>query len=90
MGTGIVNDGEYDCHYRPLYVIAHEIRANWRNPSAAALVYLNAMVTLKSVKDMYGMDTGETIVRYFLCNASMWRGETACRVKTELRRMVGE
>jgi hypothetical protein len=35
------------------------------------------------------MDTGKSIVLYFLSNAGTWRGETAKRVKAELKKMVG-
>jgi len=34
------------------------------------------------------MDSGDSIVRYFLSNASTWRGETARRVKKELNAML--
>jgi hypothetical protein len=46
------------------------------------------MQTLNSVNDNYGMDSGRSIVNYFLANAGTWRGETARRVKAELKAMV--
>lgn len=69
---------------RPLYLIAAEIRHDWKNVYFGAVPYLDAMATMKSIKDNYGMDPGYEIVMYFLSNATTWRGETARRVKKEL------
>lgn len=74
---------------RSLSTIAAEIRADWKNVYFGAVPYLNAMRSLDKVTDNYGADDGESIVRYFLSNASSWRGETAKRVKAELKKMVG-
>ena len=75
---------------RPLYDIAREIYDDWgRNVNYAAKPYLEAMSTLDSVNDNYYMDSGKSIVLYFLSNASTWRGETAKRIKIELKKMVG-
>lgn len=74
---------------RPLYIIAAEIKASWAKPYFGAVPYLNAMRYLNDVTDMYGMDSGDSIVRYFLSNASTWRGEDARRIKAELRKMIG-
>lgn len=43
------------------------------------------MATLHSINDNYYDDTAHTIVIYFLSNATTWRGETARRVKAELK-----
>jgi hypothetical protein len=37
---------------------------------------------------MYGLDSGDMIVRYFLANASTFRGESARRIKKELNSML--
>lgn len=74
---------------RPLYEIASEIRSDWKKVNFGAVPYLEAMETLDSIEDDYIMDSGKSVVIYFLCNASTWRGETAKRVKTELKKMVG-
>jgi hypothetical protein len=76
---------------RPLSVIAREIIADW--PKAAdenhpAGAYAVPMLSLNSPYDTYGADSAASIVRYFLANASGWRGETARRVKAELNSMV--
>jgi hypothetical protein len=46
------------------------------------------MSSLNQVGDNYGMDTGDSIVRYFLSNAATWRGEVAKRVKNELKKII--
>ena len=74
---------------RPLHAVARDIRNDWTNPYFGAVPYLQAMSLLDSIDDMYGFDTAESIVRYFLSNASTWRGETAKRIKKELKAMVG-
>jgi len=73
---------------RPLNVIAAEIRQDWKNLSPYAKPYLDAMSTLKSVHDNYLLDSGKSIVLYFLANASGWRGETAKRIKGELNQLI--
>ena len=72
---------------RPLYEIAAEIRRDWKKVYFGAVPYLDAMQTLNSINDNYIMDSGKSIVLYFLCNASTWRGDTARRVKAELKAM---
>tara|TARA_B100000900_G_scaffold411327_1_gene430797 strand:- start:266 stop:412 length:147 start_codon:yes stop_codon:yes gene_type:complete len=46
------------------------------------------MSRMRSIKDDYGMDSGEEIVLRFLCNATTWRGADARRVKAELKEMI--
>ncbi len=72
---------------RPLFEIAREIRKDWKNVSPYAAPYLSAMSYLNSVDDNYIMESGRSIVCYFLANAGSWRGETAKRIKTELKAM---
>jgi hypothetical protein len=73
---------------RPLYEIAKEIKADWKNPYFGAVPYMNAMQDLNTVQDNYILDSGKSIVLYFLANAQTWRGEVARRVKKELNGMV--
>ncbi len=73
---------------RPIFEIAAEIRADWKNVYFGAVPYLAAMGSLNSVRDNYGADSAESIVIYFLGNANSWRGETARRVKAELKALV--
>ena len=73
---------------RPLFEIAREIRKVWKNVYYCAAPYLQAMSYLNSVDDKYILDSGRSIVSYFLANAGSWRGETAKRIKAELKAMV--
>jgi hypothetical protein len=73
---------------RPIYEIAKEIRSDWKNVYFGAVPYLEAMLQLDKVEDSYGYDSASSIVLYFLGNASSWRGETAKRVKAELKSMI--
>ena len=73
---------------RSLSDIASEIRRDWKKVNYAAEPYLDAMSTLNSIKDNYFMDSGDMIVRYFLANATTWRGDTAKRIKAELKAML--
>jgi len=70
---------------RPLYTIADEIRKDWKNIYFGAQPYLDAMSTLDSINDRYLLESGESIVLYFLANAATWKGETARRIKAELK-----
>jgi hypothetical protein len=73
---------------RALKEIAAEVRTDWAKPYFGAVPYLDAMSTLDRISDDYGLDGAEEIVLYFLSNASTWRGETARRIKAELKAMV--
>jgi hypothetical protein len=73
---------------RSIAAIAREISASWPNPYFGAAPYLGAMRSLDSIGDAYGADDGRIIVLYFLSNASTWRGETAKRIKAELKAML--
>lgn len=72
---------------RPLYEIATEISDDWKKVNYAAIPYLEAMQSLDSIEDKYIMDSGRSIVAYFLCNASSWRGTKAKEIKAELKQM---
>jgi len=74
---------------RSLSVIASEIRKDWKNVNYAAKPYLDAMSSLDTIDDNYYADSGKSIVSYFLCNASSYRGENAKRIKKELKKMAG-
>lgn len=72
---------------RPIYEIAKEIRNDWQNVYFGAKPYLAAMMSLNTINDNYGFDSAKMIVLYFLSNASTWKGETAKRIKKELKAM---
>ena len=73
---------------RPIYEIARDIRTNWPKVNYAAAPYLAAMRDLNVITDKYVYDTGASVVRYFLANASSWRGPEAKRIKAELKAML--
>lgn len=73
---------------RPLYQIASEIRRDWSKVNYAAKPYLEAMGGLSSAEDSCGWDSGKEIILRFLCNAGTWRGDTAKRIKAELKSLA--
>ena len=73
---------------RSLSQIASEITKDWKPVNYAAKPYLDAMQTLDTMKDSYGMDSARSIVAYFLSNSSTWRGEVAKAIKKELNAML--
>jgi hypothetical protein len=79
---------------RPLYQIADEIKNDWNSHQGrwggnyAAVPYLEAMGALVEITDTYICESGESIVRYFLSNAKGWRGDTARRIKAELKALL--
>ncbi len=73
---------------RPLHEIAREIRKDWKKPYFGAVPYIDAMASLNKVSDNFYLDSGESIVQYFLANAAQWRGEVARRVKVELKELL--
>ncbi len=73
---------------RTLREIASDIYDNWENVNYAAEPYLDAMSDLESVNDYYIHDSGKSVVRYFLANASSWKGDAARQIKKELKGML--
>ena len=73
---------------RPISEIALEISNAWKKPYFGAVPYLEAMRSLSSIDDKYGYDSADSIVLYFLSNASSWRGDAARRIKAELKAML--
>lgn len=74
--------------HRPLYIIAQDIRNNWAKPHFAAFPYIYAMRSLNQITEDYGLDSGRSVVAYFLANAQTWRGEEARRIKAELKAIL--
>ncbi len=79
-----------DAQTRPLYEIAREIREDAKGRAFwwKAEPYVSAMSNLDKITDDYGYDSADGIVRYALSNLTGWRGETAKRVKAELKAML--
>ena len=86
---------------RPLNKIAAEILTLWSSvildpkksrPGYAiyAMPYVQAMLSLSTINDQYGLDSGESVVRYLLSNLAQWRGPDAARIKHELNQHLKE
>lgn len=74
---------------RALHTISQEIIKDWgMKMSPHAKPYVNAMRYLVSIEGQYGADSAQSVVLYFLSNASAWRGDVAKRVKEELKQML--
>lgn len=73
---------------RSLRAIAADIEDNWPKVNFGARPYLDAMHQLDSINDAYGWDSADSIVRYFLGNASTFRGEKARAIKAELKALI--
>ena len=68
--------------------IASIIYTDWKNVNYGAKPYLEAMSSMQNVSDMYGQDSGTSIVAYLLSNATSYKGETAKAIKKELQRRI--
>ena len=77
---------------RPVSSVAREIKSDpayQKMPSKIyAEAYVQPMLSLNDIEDNYGVDTGVSIVSYALSNLSSYRGDTARRVKSELKAML--
>jgi hypothetical protein len=73
---------------RPISTIARDISRDWIKPNYAAVPYLEAMQSLNLITDKYYYDPGDMVVRYFLSNASSWKGDKAREIKAELKAML--
>ena len=71
-----------DYRFHSLPEIVNVIRADWKKVNFAAVPYLQAMGMLNTIQNNYGLDSGVSIVLYFLSNATSWKGEigrASCR-----------
>jgi hypothetical protein len=72
--------------------IAREIGRNWGTSKSriyfGAVPYLDAMRTLQSKDDAYGLDSAQSIIAYFLANANSYRGGLAKAHKEELKALL--
>ena len=76
---------------RTLRAIAKEIRSDWRViNNAAARDALKCMDEMGQITEPFVTDpNGYSVVGAFLTHSVGWRGETARRIKKELRTMCG-
>lgn len=76
---------------RTLAAVAAEIRQDYVSKGKpvyyAAVPYVDALLVMNTTDlgASYYQDSAATLVRYLLANLSTWRGETAQRVKAELK-----
>lgn len=73
---------------RNISTIAREIQQDWKKPNYAAMPYLNAMTCMNKMDEDFYFDSGRSVILYFLSNAASWRGDTAKRIKAELKAML--
>lgn len=73
---------------RSISTIARDIRRDWSKPYFGAVPYLDAMQGLDTMQDRFYFDDASSIVRYFLSNASSWKGDKAREIKAELKAML--
>lgn len=74
---------------RPLHVIAKEIKKDWVKMPNYAFAHFEAFQFATRIDEMYYLDSVKSEVLYFLGNAGTWKGETAKRIKIELKQMCG-
>jgi hypothetical protein len=76
----------------PLHEIAGHVRRDWgsqgKGVNFGAKPHLDAMQSLEHISDNYGMDSGKSIVAYFLSNAGTYKGPKAKAIKAELKRRM--
>jgi hypothetical protein len=78
-----------DLSNKPIYHIANIIKADWKpRIHPTAYPYWEAMLSMSTVNDKYGDDSGKSIIGYFLGNAQTWKGETARAVKAHLKKLI--
>jgi hypothetical protein len=74
---------------RTIKQIAAEIFSDWGDKvSPHARPYLEAMLTLNTVDDMYFYDDARTVVLYALSNMSGYRTPRAAGYKRELKELL--
>ena len=70
-----------------LHEIAYIVANDWKpKVSPHAVPYLQAMLSMRDINENYGLDSGVSVVLYFLSNAATWKGDVSRAVKNELKR----
>lgn len=79
---------------RSLSEIAAEIQRDYRAQGKpvfyAAVPYVDAMRSMSTMSDRFYEDSAVSVVTYAVSNLSTWRGETATRVKAELKAALAD
>ena len=87
---GLVESVNEAADYSELSIsdIASIVYDDWKKVDRYAAPYLDAMLDLENITDRYFMDSGVSIVAYFLSNARTWKGSVAKDVKKELNKRL--
>jgi len=70
--------------------IADVIFDDWKDISPYARPYVEVMTNLDNIEDSCGEEKAALIVFYFLENARGWKGETAQKIKTHLKKLIDD
>jgi hypothetical protein len=85
----IHDSGKIETSQRRICEIAADIILVWseigKGVNYAAKPYLEAMLSLDTIEDIYGLDTAESVILYGLSNMSTFRGPKAKELKAELK-----
>jgi hypothetical protein len=74
--------------FRPISGIAEEIRQDWKTIKWET-AYLVPLFHVNKLTDTYIFpNAGKSLILSFLCNCSGWKGDTAKRIKNELKEMI--
>ena len=68
--------------------VARDISRAWPKPHFTAKPYLDAMKSLGTASDQFGLESAKSIVLYFLSNAAAFRGPQAKALKQELKEII--
>lgn len=60
----------------PVHEIARGIKKNWKKMYFGAVPYIDAMHSMRSAHDDYGMDTGHSVIAYGLSNMNSYSGKS--------------
>ncbi len=70
------------------FVLAAITREFWLKPYFGIEPYLDAMATMMSFQDDYGQESGKSIGRYFLANATTFKGPIARAIKARIQELT--
>jgi hypothetical protein len=71
---------------KKINIVASEIAVIWgKGISPYAMPYLEAMLYLENIDDLFGCEPAREIIQYFLMNARGFKGPDARRLKNELK-----
>ena len=72
----------------PVCELAAICKRNWKPVHPFARPYVDALLSMRSVDDPYGADSGREVAIKFLGNAQAWKGPVADAVKDELKKRL--